>query len=369
MKPSPNIKSCKKCLLHTGLPGVEIDSEGLCKYCRKNEPFVPIGEDKLKKIFNNAQKKNPQYDALVPLSGGKDSTYVLYLACKKYNLNVLTYTFDNGFISDFAKKNIETSTNNCSCDHIWVKPSQDLIDELYSITLKQSGEICGICGIGIERSMLKISEAYRIPLILMGHSPTESNSFTSENIYDQERLKAIFKQNPGISKNMVKRFLIYPNLNFISSFIYTKIGRFGRKINVLYYIDLPTDKEIGNILKKEIGWTEPENSEYTRHFDCLAEPFTNYIREKRFGVSRRLPQLCNMIRNNEISREKALEIIDKDATNKLPENLEQLKNRLHFNGKDLDNICHIPVNVYSKHYSKWNKVFAKTRNILKKSAH
>ena len=108
--------------------------------------------------------------------------YVSEVAVKKYKLNVLTYTFDNGFVSDFARKNIETSVKNCGVDHIWVKHDIKLISELYSTALIQSGEICGICGVGIERSMLKISEAWKTPIILLGHSPTEANSFTSENL-------------------------------------------------------------------------------------------------------------------------------------------------------------------------------------------
>jgi predicted PP-loop superfamily ATPase len=363
------VRTCSKCLLNEKIEGVMIGEDGICNYCTNHKAFAPYGENELLKIFSKARKKNRIYDTLVPISGGKDSTYVLYLAVKVYKLKVLTYTFDNGFMSDMAKNNIERSVKICGVDHIWVKHDVKLIRELYKTTLLNSGEICGICGIGIERSMLKISEAWKIPLILLGHSPTEANSFTSENLYDQSRLKAILANNHNINKEMINRFLIYPGLNFISSYLFTLSGRFGKKVNILYYLNIPTDKEIGEIIKKEMNWIEPGQSEYTRHFDCIAEPFTNYVREKRFGISRRLPQLSNMIRNQEISREEASRICMEDNKKLLPENYKEVMLAFDLTETDLAAIENIPANVFNDKKSTANALFAKARGILKKNAH
>jgi NH3-dependent NAD+ synthetase len=87
------------------MDGVVIDDDGICNYCKNHQPFTPFQESELLKIFKKAKNKSRIYDALVPISGGKDSTYVLYLAVRKYKLNVLTYTFDNGFLSDVARNN------------------------------------------------------------------------------------------------------------------------------------------------------------------------------------------------------------------------------------------------------------------------
>lgn len=366
---STKVKSCSKCILDENITGVKIGTDGVCNYCSDFIPFSPYENNELLRLLKRVKKKGRIYDALVPISGGKDSTYVLYLAVKKYKLNVLTFTFDNGFMSDLAKKNIESSVKNCGVDHIWVKHDFKLINELYRTTLIYSGEICGICGIGIERSMLKISEAWKIPLILLGHSPSENNSFTSENIYDQSRLKAILHKNPNITKDKVNRFLIYPKLNFISSYLFTKLGRFSTKVNILYYENLLSDKEIGDIIKHKMNWQDSTHSEYTRHFDCLAEPFTNYIREKRFGYSRRLPQLSNMIRNNEISREEALKIYNDDNKIDVPENYELIKTALNLTENDISKIEKIPLNVFSYKTSLANKIFAKIRRFVKKNEH
>lgn len=272
-------------------------------------------------------------------------------------------------MSDYAKQNIKSSIEKCKVDHVWVKHNEELIHKLYQTVLKLSDEICGVCGIGIERSMLKISEAYKTPLILLGHTASEQNSFTSENIYDQDRLKAILKNDKNISNEMINRFLIYPKLNFITSYLYTRMGRFGKKVNILYYLDNPADKEIGVILKKEMDWAEPAESEYTRHFDCIAEPFTNYIREKRFGSSRRLPQLSNMIRNHEITKEEAFKITLNDKEMMQKANFANVMIKLNLTKNDIEDIGNIPKNVFGDVTSLSNMVFAKVRKVIKKNKH
>lgn len=67
-------KTCNKCLLNDKIDGVIIDNTGFCNYCKEYKPFVPYGESELLKIFEKVRKKKRIYDALVPLSGGKDST-------------------------------------------------------------------------------------------------------------------------------------------------------------------------------------------------------------------------------------------------------------------------------------------------------
>lgn len=327
------MKTCTKCILTENVPGTSINKDGLCNRCIEGNKFRPLGEKKLLNHFRKAKSKNRNYDALVPLSGGKDSTYILYLATKVYNLKVLTYTYDNGFFSELALKNINRAIQKAGVDHHFVKPSQSLLKKVYRKTLIKSGEICGVCGIGIMNSMLKISESYKIPLILLGHSPLENDSFTPENIYDTVRLKYILNESDDLTKEDIRRFLIYPRQNYFTNYYYTKTGRFGKKIDPLFYIENPTDKEMGDIIKREMDWEDIKSSGYTKHFDCLAEPFTNFIREHRFGYSRRIVQLSTMVRNNEISREQALEIHKKDNLQNNPANMEFVKKNLNFQNR------------------------------------
>ncbi len=364
-----DLKTCKHCLLHENVHGVSFNDDGLCNLCSDYKSFKPYGETNLVEIFEKARKKKRVYDALVPISGGKDSMYILYLAVKKYGLKVLTYTFDNGFMSEIAIKNINNAIKKYNVDHKWYRFDEKLIYELYRTSLINSGEICGICGIGIEAATLKISETWHTPLILLGHTPTEDNSFTSENIYDTVRMKAILNGNPRITKEDINRFLIYPNRNYISNYIYTRLGRFGKKVFPMYYINLPTEKEMAETLVKEMDWEEKRGSEYTRHFDCIAEPFTNFIRDKRLGYSRLICHLSNLIRTKEFTREKAMQIYADDYKNPLPADYELILRKLNITDTDIDHIVKVDTGKFENKISSANKIFEIIRNIVKKNKH
>ncbi len=357
--------SCTNCLLNNRISNVTIHEDNRCNYCHNYKPFTPLGEDKLIQILKSSVKKHRKYDALVPLSGGKDSAYVLYLAVKKYHLNVLTYTYDNGFLSELALQNIETITRECDVDHMFIRPNKKELYKAYKTALVESGEYCGVCGIGIERTMLQLARKWKIPIILLGHTPTEENTATTEHIYDPGRLKYILSKNKDISKKEIKNLFVFPHLNFVSSYIKSRIGVFAKKINMLYYIESPSDKEVTKILEKEINWTDSASSEYTRHFDCLAEPFSNFVREKRFGYSRRILQLSSMIRTGEISISEAEEILKNDKKNEIPEHYNTVINTLNLTTADLEKVFSLPTNIYNDKVSTMNRVFALLRKRIK----
>jgi PP-loop superfamily ATP-utilizing enzyme len=359
------MQRCTRCILPESYSNITFDKQtGTCNYCSSFKKFVPIGEEALKSIFKKTQKKKKRYDVLVPFSGGKDSAYILYLASKVYKLNVLAYTYDNGFFSELALENINKCIENTNVDHIFYRPNNELMYKGYRTALINSGEICGVCGIGITNSIHKISSDWDIPLILMGHSPIEDNSFTGENLYDVKRLRTILKDSKTLTDKEIQQYLIYPDFNYISTYILTKLGKFGKKINVLYYLDNPTDKEIAEILTRELGWMDKSDKEFSKHFDCWAEPFTNYVRDHRFGHSRRISQLSNMVRIGELTREKAIEIHETDKAATEPENFEKVLNSLKITRKDLDAVFLIDSNKYSKYVSKANLVFEKMRNLI-----
>jgi acyl-CoA synthetase (AMP-forming)/AMP-acid ligase II len=110
---APTPTRCRKCLLTTNHPGVEIDGHGICRVCRQfytygaaiKDYFRPF--EAFKAVVAQArQQSQSDYDCLLLYSGGKDSSYVLHRLVEM-GLNVLAYTFDNGFISTAAFKNIE----------------------------------------------------------------------------------------------------------------------------------------------------------------------------------------------------------------------------------------------------------------------
>jgi tRNA(Ile)-lysidine synthase TilS/MesJ len=312
----------------------------------------------LLEIFESAKKnEKSKYDALVPISGGKDSTYILHLAVNVYKLNILTMTYDNGLFSQIALDNIDRALKKTRVDHVFRKPDKEILLKIYRTMLLESGDICGACDIGTKVNIFKVAEDYSIPIILYGTSPLEEDSYIPDSIQDVTRFRYILNKNKDLSHKEVEEFLIYPNLNHFRIAYYKKIGKFAKEISPLFYIDNPTDKKMGEIISRELDWIEDDTREYSKHFDCFAEPLTNYIRNKIYGYERRLCQYSNMIRRNEINREKALDLYSADNISVKPYNYQNVLKYLNLTEDDLKTITSIPPFRFEKHISKMNILF------------
>ena len=360
------MKICNKCILTEAYSGLTFNEEETCSMCSSNHVFKPYGEDKLNRIIEAAKaRKQGEYDALVPLSGGKDSMYILFLAVKVYKLKVLTMTFDNGFTSPLAVENMERAVEKMQVKHVVCKPDYDVLKRIYKNMLLRSGDLCGACGIAIKASMFKVAHDYGIPIILLGTSPLEEDSFLPDTTQDIVRFKHIMREAGGITKKEMNDFLIYPNLNLFKLSIGKRTGSFAKEVCPLFYIKNPSDKEMGEFITKELDWKEDTSREYSKHFDCIAEPFTNYVRHHIYGYERRICQYSTMVRRGEITREKASELYRTDHIMDKPANYQTILDMLNLTEKDMEDVLKVKPLKYERYVSKANKLFKKLMNFVR----
>ena len=361
------MKQCKKCILTDAYPKLTFNEEGVCSLCSSNHVFEPYGEDKLIRILETAKaKKRGEYDALVPLSGGKDSMYILYLAIKVYNLKVLTMTYDNGFVSPLAIENMERAVEKMKVKHIVCKSDNEVLKKICKNMLLRSADICGACGIAIKAHIYKVANDYGIPMVLLGTSPLEEDSFLPDSTYDIVRFKYIMNEAGCITKKEMNNFLFYPYLNYFKLSIGKRTGRFPKEVLPLFYIKNLSDKEMGDFIKKELDWKEDTTREYSKHFDCIVEPFTNYVRYHIYGYERRMCQYSTMVRRGEITREKAAALYHADHIKDKPANYQEILDILAINEKEMEEVLKIKPLKYEKHVSKANKLFIKLMKFIKK---
>jgi tRNA(Ile)-lysidine synthase TilS/MesJ len=164
---------CTRCILPGTLSAVTFDENGVCNHCRKYDAdfkewdsIKERREQEFKAILLHAKKLKRPYDVLVPLSGGKDSTYALYLCSKVYALKVLAVTLDNGYLTQPARNNISNALKCCSADHIYYTLNRENSDELFSIFTRKTGDFCNACMRSINYSIEFASRIFRIPLIV-----------------------------------------------------------------------------------------------------------------------------------------------------------------------------------------------------------
>lgn len=183
---------CSKCLLPETYPDIKFNNENTCNYCmeepdnkKKESGAYQKKKNRLKYQMDKIIEKNRdrgKYDCLLFYSGGKDSTYLLYLLTKEYKLNVLAYTCDTGFLSEAAGRNIKKTIAKLKVDHIWGIPGDDFYQKLYSSLLiesscygTQSVEIvCSKCFLVMTIIAFKLAVEMKIPLMAIGFSPAQN---------------------------------------------------------------------------------------------------------------------------------------------------------------------------------------------------
>lgn len=167
-------KACINCTLSSDYPDIEFDESGLCNVCRqfnsyKKEVllyFKPYNE--FKKMMSASLTENySDYDCLLLFSGGKDSSYVLYRLVEE-GYRVLTVTFDNGFISQQAKKNIKNIISKLHVRNIMVKHNR--MNEIFTEDLQTNCAVCYGCFLALNSFAMKIASNYGISVIVSGLS-------------------------------------------------------------------------------------------------------------------------------------------------------------------------------------------------------
>ena len=94
-----NLKYCKKCVFPNSKPDLSFDKDGICSACKsaeqKNSGIDWVKQKiEFEKIINQYRKNEIGYDCLIPVSGGKDSTYQAYFMKEVYGMNPLCVCFE-----------------------------------------------------------------------------------------------------------------------------------------------------------------------------------------------------------------------------------------------------------------------------------
>lgn len=179
-------RKCKNCLIPERYPNFKLNEKRIGNYCTTTKKIDKTEEKKLlKKEFEgylNKIKGKNQYDCVLLYSGGKDSTYLLYILTKKYGLKVLTVTVDNGLGTNIQKENIKKCVEFFDVDNITITPKNEFYRRLYRHIFQNKGEdsfsrnICFKCFGTIQCIGLNIAAKKKIPLVLSANSPDQINS-------------------------------------------------------------------------------------------------------------------------------------------------------------------------------------------------
>lgn len=165
---------CVRCCMPQSNEGIKFDEMGICQACQSAEQKIHIDwvarERELRALLEHYKSLGNDYDCIIPISGGKDSTFQLYVITQVYGLKALAVTFSHNWFSETGKYNLQNAIEKFNVDHVMFTPNRALINKIARQSLYKIGDSCWHCHQGVGAFPLQIAVKYRIPLIIWGES-------------------------------------------------------------------------------------------------------------------------------------------------------------------------------------------------------
>ncbi len=304
---------CTSCGIQSVYPNITFDNDGVCSTCktyesnklRAQEYFRSM--DDLKEIFNKTKNSKSEYDCLVLLSGGKDSTYALSKLVRELKLRVLVFTMDNGYISEQAKDNMK---NICSTLNVeLVFGSTKAMNTIFKDSLQKYSNVCQGCYKTIYTLSIELAKKRNIPYIITGLSrgqlfETRLDELYNAKIFNPDKIdewvlnarKEYHRKHDAVSENlnvgMFKEDKIFEEVQFIDFYRYCDA----------------TLGEMYTYLEEQVKWVRPEDT--GRSTNCLINDLGIYVHKKERGFHNYSLPYSWDVRLGHKKREEALKELD-----------------------------------------------------------
>ncbi|HAX92675.1 MAG TPA: N-acetyl sugar amidotransferase [Bacteroidales bacterium] len=345
---SSGYRICSKTVMdNVADPDISFDNNGVCNYYHEYSEKLKVripeagkAEEELKRIVASIRKvgTKKEYDCIIGVSGGVDSTYTAWLV-KKMGLRPLAVHLDNGWDSEMAVKNVENILRKLGIDLYTEVLDWEMFRDLQLSFLKAStpdGEIP--TDHAILAVLYKIAEKFKVKYIISGMN------FRSEGMLPPTWARGYldWKYIKSVQKKFgTKGLKSFPHLS-VASFLYYNLIKGIRSISILNYVEFNRQEAI-NIIQEELGWRnyggKHHESVYTRFYQA-------YILPRKFGIDKRKAHLtCLMISTGEVNREQALEELKNPPADPklLSDDRSYLLKKLSITSDEFDEIMSLPV--------------------------
>lgn len=167
------LKYCTKCVMPDTKPDLKFDDEGVCSACRSYESRTEIDwsrrRQELELILQHYRASDgSNWDCIVPVSGGKDSTYQV-IRVLQLGMNPLCVTSSTCDLSDIGRRNIQ-NIKNLGVDYVEISPNPVIRRKLNRIGLEQVGDISWPEHVGIFTIPVRAAVQYGVPLLIWGEN-------------------------------------------------------------------------------------------------------------------------------------------------------------------------------------------------------
>lgn len=348
------LKYCIRCVMPHTKPDLHIDEEGVCNACRAYEQRKEVDwgsrREELLTLLQKYRRNGTNWDCIVPVSGGKDSTYQV-VRMLQLGLNPLCVTSTTCDLAEIGRKNIE-NIKRLGVDYVEFTPNPIVRAKLNRIGLTEVGDIAWPEHVGIFTIPVRAAVQFNIPLIVWGEN--------SQNEYGGP---ASASQNNVLTRRWLEEFggLLGLRVADLSE-------TYGIEARQLLPYQYPTDEELqrvgvtGLFLGHYLPWDGLSNALIAQangftSFDRAVEGsmvnyenldnhqhgIHDYFKFLKFGFSRASDIACLHVRRGRISRQDALEIVrardGKFPWSYLGKPLDQILDRIDMTVDEFVKVC------------------------------
>ncbi len=315
------LKYCKKCVFPETKPDLYFNENGICSACLAAEnKNVDINWDdrraEFEKIINNYKKQGIGYDCLIPVSGGKDSTYQAYLMKVVYNMNPLCVCFETTYATDLGNQNLD-NLSKLGVDVIHFKKNHPIYKKMVVESFKRVGDEMWPNHIGIFTIPVMFAVNFNIPLIIWGeNSQMEYGGPDLRSVKSRVLNRNWLEEFGGLLGNRIDDMVgvngitkkeltpyFYPSDEDIE-----RVGVTGIFLGSYFFWDARKQLEIIKKYGFKIKEDGPIEGTYT-NYENLDERLVglhDYLKYVKYGFGRATDHACIDIRNNRFTREEGI---------------------------------------------------------------
>lgn len=346
---------CKSCIMPDSKPDLSFDEDGVCNACRNYENRSKVDWDERKAELNELldkyrSKDSSTWDCIVPVSGGKDSTYQV-IRILQLGLNPLCVTSTTCDLSELGRKNID-NIKRLGVDYVEFSPNPITRAKLNRVGLIEVGDISWPEHVGIFTIPVRAAVQFNVPLIIWGEN--------SQNEYGGPAASA--------ERNILNRRWLEEFGGLLGMRVTDLIGREGIEEKHLIPYNYPSDEELrktgvtGLFLGHYLPWDGLSNtlissvngfSSYEKIVEGSMVNYENldnhqtgihdYFKYLKFGFGRATDLACMHIRRGRLTREDGINIaINLDGKfpwEYLGKSLQEILNPLNISENEFMKLC------------------------------
>lgn len=330
------MRVCTRCLYTSNHPlNLTFDADGVCSGCKVHEEKYQLDwnerSTKLRKILSNYRNRSgTNYDCIVPVSGGKDSYFIVHMIKNIYQMNPLLVTYNKHYNTAVGVRNLANLRSRFNCDIMTLTINPETVKKITRSTMRRFGSIYWHCLAGQSVYPVQVAVKMKIPLIIWGAHQGIDQVGMFSHLDEVEMTRKYRKEHDLMGYEAEDLINDLDNINEADVFPYVypdnreleQVGVRGIYLNNYIFWDSRSQHEK---MIMDFGY---ESAKQTRTFDTYNDvdcwnysDIHDYIKWLKHGYGKAIDHACREIRLNHMTRFEGIRLV-KNYLSRRPKNLE-----------------------------------------------